>query len=387
MSAPASCKLHADRQRRDRAGEFGAGLLAPAASCSHHMASSSDDELKEDEISAKIVRADHARMTLELVVPASMLRQLITLDFQAEKIKITIPSDVVPGRKFRLDVVPAGAGTWCLASADAPTPARSTDGSECSRRTAGSSDNELDAVNEHSPGYAHSSESRGPVDEVRGVALQLCRWHEEAADDADFQRARARDELLELMFETIASDQELGNASTKAGADIVLEYLDVFQQVRTAAPEAAEIILAALQSFEGLSPGVVPPLEAIRGQDVVVRNDTHPQGMQANFVGFDSDSGRRADCLPTLLNSNPNPDPNPNPNPTAGAGSRCPPQRGAGARVTSDRISCESASPLRRSRRSRSRRPCSRRICTWWPPTWQWDRTPLAASRWMMAVP
>ena len=237
------------------------------------MSSSSDDELKEDVLSARIVRADHARMTLELVVPA-ITGKLITLSTRVGTIKITIPSDVVPGRKFRLDVVPAGAGTWCLASADAPTPARSTDGSECSRRTAGSSDSELDAVNEHSPGYAHSSESCGPVDEVRGLALQLCRWHEEAADDADFQRARARDELLELMLKTIASDEELGNASTKAGADIVLEYLDVFQQVRTAAPEAAEIILAALQSFEGLSPGMVPPLEAIRGQDVVVRNDT-----------------------------------------------------------------------------------------------------------------
>ena len=267
------------------------------------MASSSDDEPSgaEDGLSAKIVWASYARRTLEVVVPAHMLkvpagtpRELRLTMRDGARVKIMIPSDAE--RKFCVDLVPDGAGAWRQASADAQTPA---DGSECSRRTSGSSDNEVDAVGAHSPGSTHSSGILAPVDEVRACALQLCRWDEEGwsedADHPDFQSARAA--LLESMIKAIAHDGDLGEASTGAAADVVLEYLDVLQQVRAADPEAADIILDALQSSAGQDRA--PPLEAIRGQDVrVCKDHATLGGMRGNFVGFDMDSGTCRISLP-----------------------------------------------------------------------------------------
>ena len=159
----------------------------------HHMASSSDDESAgaEDGLSVKIVRASDARRTLEVVVPAHMLkvpagaqRKLKFKMRDGAPVNIMIPSDA--GRKFCVDLVPDGAGAWRQASVDAQTPAQSTDGSECGRRTAGSSDNDVGAVGAHSPGSTHSLGILGPVDEVRACALQLCRWDEAGwSEDAD----------------------------------------------------------------------------------------------------------------------------------------------------------------------------------------------------------
>ena len=56
--------------------------------------------------------------------------QRIAYDSDFGMVEFTVPSDVRPGRKFRVDVVPSGNGAWRLASVHAPTPA---DGSECSR--------------------------------------------------------------------------------------------------------------------------------------------------------------------------------------------------------------------------------------------------------------
>ena len=96
----------------------------------YHMASSSDDEVPLDATSVEFVAGNAARMTVEVVLAAGIRPgQRIAYESNLGMVEFTVPSDV-PGRKFRMDVVPSRPGAWCLASDDALT----TDGSECSRR-------------------------------------------------------------------------------------------------------------------------------------------------------------------------------------------------------------------------------------------------------------
>merc|ERR1719424_1949775 len=86
--------------------ELAERLFAPAASCSQHMASSDD---KRQFVT--IVRSNDTRMTLELVMPelaaspGSQPGQLIRFQTRLGWVKIVIPSGVVPGITFRVDVV------------------------------------------------------------------------------------------------------------------------------------------------------------------------------------------------------------------------------------------------------------------------------------------
>ena len=110
---------------------------ASASDSSNHesigddLASSSDDELPPlDYTSMEYVGGNAARMTLEVMLATSIRPgQRIAYDSGFGMVEFTVPSDV-PGRKFRVDVVPSGNGAWRLASVHALTTA---DGSECSR--------------------------------------------------------------------------------------------------------------------------------------------------------------------------------------------------------------------------------------------------------------
>ena len=150
------------------------------------------------------------------------------------------------GQTIRTRAPARGVEAWCPLSADAPPPV----GMAC--------------VNE------------------------LCGW-QRADGPAGSQEARAK--LLTQLSELVASDEELRDASTDARAHTVLAYLNVFQQLRTADWEAAQIILAALQA-EGLSPERASPLQAIQGLLMVVHDGTKAHGCRGNFVGLDIDSGR-----------------------------------------------------------------------------------------------
>ena len=313
-------------------------------------------EAAEDKSEVTIVRSNDTRMTLELVMPAGSPGQLIRFQTRHGWVKIVIPSGVVPGHKFRVDVVRgSGAAVWCSAETcgssgdglededglssrseqdnfsakivaleDAnvtielvvpmgmqpgerinfkapvgmpaghplagkrlhvktpsdlgpgrthlvhwtpPAPARSTDGS----------------------GSAHGSEYAGQVlGKVMACVDELCRW-QQADGPAVSQQARAQ--LLKQLSELVASDEQLFGASTDARAHTVLGYLEMFQQLRTADWDAAQVILAALQG-EGPSPDRASPLQAIQGLLVVVHDGTKVHGCRGNFVGLDIDSGR-----------------------------------------------------------------------------------------------
>ena len=131
------------------------------------MAGSSDDEL-EDLPSVKIVGGNYARVTLEVVMPAGTPGQLVRFKTKLGTVEITVPFGMVPGRKFRVDVVPGrGAAAWC--SADPPPPARSTDGPERSHHGSsmgGSSDDGLEDED------GHSSRSKQDNCSAKIVALE-----------------------------------------------------------------------------------------------------------------------------------------------------------------------------------------------------------------------
>ena len=338
------------------------------------MAGSSDDEL-EDLPSVKIVGGNYARVTLEVVLRAGTPGQLVRFKTKLGTVEITVPFGMVPGRKFRVDVVPGrGAAAWC--SADPPPPARSTDGPERSHHGSsmgGSSDDGLEDEDGHSSrskqdncsakivaledanvtielvvpvgmqpgerisfetpvgmpaghplagkklsvktppnlgpgrtylvhwtppaparstdgsGSSHSSEYTGEVlGKVIACVNELYRW-QQTDGSAGSQQARAQ--LLKQLSKLVASDEQLPGASADALADTVLAYLSMFQQLRTADWEAAQIILAALQA-EGVSPDRASPLQAIQGMPVVVHDGTNLKGYGGNFVGLDIDSGR-----------------------------------------------------------------------------------------------
>lgn len=322
------------------------------------MASSSDDELPLDATSVEFVGGNAARMTVEVVLAAGIRPgQQIAYETNLGVVEFTVPSDV-PGRKFRVDVVPSSPGAWCLASDDALT----TDGSECSRRgssvggpTGGREDGDehsrqdnfsamivavdrtkvtielvvpedtqpgerihfttpvgmpagmrralsVEVPSELLPGRklratlpttarstdgsgsSHSSEHLDPViGEVAECVTELCGM-QRADGPASSQQARTQ--LLTQLSKLVASDEEL----REARVGTVLAYLEMFEQLRSADWEAAQLILAALHAG-GPSPDRGSPLQAIRTLLVRVRDGT---GLRVgNFVGFDVDSGRR----------------------------------------------------------------------------------------------
>ena len=248
------------------------------------MASSSDDEVPLDATSVKFVGGNAARMTIEVVLAAGIRPgQRIAYESNLGMVEFTVPSDV-PGRKFRMDVVPSRPGAWCLASDDALT----TDGSECSRRgssvggpTGGREDGDQST---DGSGSSHSSEHLGPVTgEVAECVTELCGM-QRADGPASSQQARTQ--LLAQLRKLVASDEEL----REARVGTVLAYLEMFEQLRKVDGEAAQLILAALHAG-GPSPGRDSPLQAIRSLLVGVRDGTRLR--VGNFVGFDVDSGRR----------------------------------------------------------------------------------------------
>ena len=137
--------------------------------------SSSDDEL-DDGSAVKIVKVGDATMTLELVLPVGTHPgQPIEFVTPAGKVKIIVPSGVMPRRKFRVDVVPGSV-------ADATLPSRSTHSSD----RAGSTDDRSDSSDD---GLADADESwsrRREGEDRTGVAggrasrgtdpLQGARW-------------------------------------------------------------------------------------------------------------------------------------------------------------------------------------------------------------------
>ena len=238
-------------------------------------AASSDDELVLDHSSAKLVQITDATMTLEVVVPAgTQPGETVGIQTEFGRINVTVPPGLT-GRKFCVVVDVDGT---------TPQPTRSTDGSE-RHRTAASSDDEAVVV-----------DAAGVLvlGKVMVCVNELCGW-QRADGPAGSQEARAK--LLTQLSELVASDEELRDASTDARAHTVLAYLNMFQQLRTADWEAAQIILAALQA-EGLSPERASPLQAIQGLLMVVHDGTKVHGGRGNFVGLDIDSGRRAVELP-----------------------------------------------------------------------------------------
>ena len=326
------------------------------------MASSSDDEVPLDATSVEFVAGNAARMTVEVVLAAGIRPgQRIAYESNLGMVEFTVPSDV-PGRKFRMDVVPSSTGAWCLASDDALT----TDGSECSRRgssvggpTGGREDGdghsrqdnfsatvvaadrtkvtiELVVPEDMQPGElirftppvgmpvgmrhpetvrvkvpsellpgrkfrgtllakarstdgsgsSHSSEHLGPVTrEVAECVAELCGM-QRADGPAGSQQARTQ--LLTQLSQLVASDEEL----REARVGTVLAYLGMFEQLRRADGEAAQLILAALHAG-GPSPERDSPLQAIHSLHVEVRDGTRLDRHVGNFVGFDIDSGRR----------------------------------------------------------------------------------------------
>ena len=220
---------------------------------------------EQDNFSAKIVALEDANVTIELVVPMGM-QPGERINFKApvgmpaghplagKRLHVKTPSDLGPGRTHLVHWTP-------------PAPARSTDGS----------------------GSAHGSEYAGQVlGKVMACVDELCRW-QQADGPAVSQQARAQ--LLKQLSELVASDEQLFGASTDARAHTVLGYLEMFQQLRTADWDAAQVILAALQG-EGPSPDRASPLQAIQGLLVVVHDGTNLKGYGGNFVGLDIDSGR-----------------------------------------------------------------------------------------------
>ena len=269
---------------------------------------SSDDGLADADgswslrdVSAKILNVDDAKVTIELVVPAGVPPGALVRfkapvgmpdGMPAGTMTVTTPPELGLGRKvFVCAPRPAAA-------APPAAPARSDDGSECSHRSAGSSDDGVMVMDGHPPGSAQSSECSSHMNAVRECVLRLYEWHgSQRKQHSDSLSQQARAELLEELSKMIASDESLREASTFMDADTVLEYLHLFWELKMVDPEAAQIILAALQSeLSGAS-----PLQAIQGQDVIVHNDTDLHGKCGNFVGFDIDSGRSAAAqrLPT----------------------------------------------------------------------------------------
>ena len=320
------------------------------------MASSSDDEVPLDATSVEFVGGNAARMTVEVVLAAGIRPgQRIAYDSHLGMVEFTVPSDV-PGRKFRVDVVPTGTGAWCLASDEAET----TEGSECSRRgssvggaTGGREDGdghsrqdnfsatvvavgrtqvtiELVVPEDMQPGElirftppvgmpagmtvrvavpvellpgrklratlpatdrstdgsgsSHSSEHLGPVTgEVAECVTELCGMQRA---DAPASSQQARTQLLTQLSKLVASDEEL----REARVGTVLAYLEMFENLRSADWEAAQLILAALQAG-GPSPDRGSPLQAIHTLLVGLRDGTRLR--VGYFVGFDIDSGRR----------------------------------------------------------------------------------------------
>ena len=245
---------------------------APARSTDggDRTAASSDDELVLGHSSAKLVQITDATMTLEVVVPAgTQPGETVGIQTEFGRINVTVPPGLT-GRKFCVVVDVDGT---------TPQPTRSTDGSERSHRTAASSDDEAVVV-----------DAAGVLvlGKVMVCVNELCGW-QRADGPAGSQEARAK--LLTQLSELVASDEELRDASTDARAHTVLAYLNMFQQLRTADWEAAQIILAALQA-EGPSPDRASPLQAIQGLLVVVHDGTNLKGYGGNFVGLDIDSGR-----------------------------------------------------------------------------------------------
>ena len=157
------------------------------------LASSSDDELPPlDYTSMEYVGGNAARMTLEVVLAADVRPgQRIAYESHLGMVEFTVPSDV-PGRKFRVDVVPSGNGAWRLASVHAPTTA---DGSECSRHgssvggpTGGREDGDQST---DGSGSSHSSEHLGPATgEVAECVTELCGM-QRADGPASSQQARS----------------------------------------------------------------------------------------------------------------------------------------------------------------------------------------------------
>ena len=78
-------------------------LLAPAVSCSHHMVSSSDDELDDLELdypTAKLVQNTGTTMRLEVVVPVGMQPgEAIRIRTSFGPVNVTVPPGLT-GRKF-----------------------------------------------------------------------------------------------------------------------------------------------------------------------------------------------------------------------------------------------------------------------------------------------
>ena len=219
--------------------------------------------------SAKLVQITDATMTLEVVVPAgTQPGETVGIQTEFGRVNVTVPPGLT-GRTFCVVVDVDGT---------TPQPTRSTDGSE-RHRTAASSDDEAVVV-----------DAAGVLvlGKVMVCVNELCGW-QRADGPAGSQEARAK--LLTQLSELVASDEELRDASTDARAHTVLAYLNMFQQLRTADWEAAQIILAALQA-EGPSPDRASPLQAIQGLLVVVNDGTKAHGCRGNFVGLDIDSGR-----------------------------------------------------------------------------------------------
>ena len=121
--------------------------------------SSSDDEL-DDGSAVKIVKVGDATMTLELVLPVGTHPgQPIEFVTPAGKVKIIVPSGVMPRRKFRVDVVPGSV-------ADATLPSRSTHSSD----RAGSTDDRSDSSDD---GLADAQTKAGLDDAKVKIELVL----------------------------------------------------------------------------------------------------------------------------------------------------------------------------------------------------------------------
>ena len=162
-------------------------------------------------------------------------------------VRVAVPAELLPGRKLR---------------ATLPATDRSTDGS----------------------GSSHSSEHLGPVTgEVAECVTGLCGMQRA---DAPASSQQARTQLLTQLSKLVASDEEL----REARVGTVLAYLEMFENLRSADWEAAQLILAALQAG-GPSPDRGSPLQAIHTLLVGLRNGTRLR--VGYFVGFDIDSGRR----------------------------------------------------------------------------------------------
>lgn len=190
----------------------------------------------------------------------------------------------------------------------------SMDGGSRMYRPAGSSGTSMggldgvEALDDDDAGTLSSGSSRSPItptEEFQFAADEILRWHRENGEvEPGRQSARLEySRMLAVVPLIIESDA----AFQQADPDTALLYLEVFEQLRTADPEAAQIVWLALSTSTSLL-NEESPLQALQGQIMVIPCASCGDGpwvvpcagcgQQGNFVGFERDSGRQADASP-----------------------------------------------------------------------------------------